>query len=271
MSHKIYRTKKYALIGAAVCFLWIYSVTMLLNHEALSKLPIITRLEALLNISLLIMGAAFLRCFILLFKKRPLLQAGENGLHLQVSKKNRGIVPWRHIAHFDCPPDRREVRVYLQGLWDLPDGCGETFDIQTDENRQRMIVLPLRRKVRDPSQVRDELEEWRLCYSDGKASRFPEIDERSRRQIASAKKHGADSILIPMYFIRSKFWVLAVIGFLLLAALLETYTALSRPAVLVIAVVPALLLSFLARRLLSKAISALEYSKEQNQDRMIGL
>ncbi len=271
MPHKIYRTKKYAIMGTVVCFLWIYPVTMLLNHESLSELPIIIKMEGLLNISLLIMGAVFLRCLILLFKKRPLLQAGENGLHLQVSKKNCGIIPWRHIAHFDCLPDRREVRVYLQGLWDVPDDCGEKFDIQIDEKRQRMIVLPLQHKVRNPAHVRDELEEWWLYYSEGETSQFPEIDERSRRRIASAKKHGVASILVPMYFIHSKFWVLVIIDFLFLAALIEKCTAFSRPVVLAIAVVPTLLLSFIIRRLLSKAISALEYSKEQNQDRMIGL
>ena len=271
MPHKIYRTRKYAVMGAVVCFLWMDLVTMLLNHEVLSGLPVITKLEGFLNSSLLIAGVVFLRCLILLFKKRPLFQAGENGLHLQVSKKNRGIIPWRHIAHVDCVPDRREVRVYLQGLWDVPDDCGEKFDIQIDENRQRMIVLPLRHKVRDPAYVRDELEEWRRCYSDGETSRFPETDERSRRRIASAKKHGAASILVPMYFIRSKFWILVLICFLFLAALIENHAAFSRPAVLAIAAVPTLLLSFIMRKLLSKAISALEYSKEQNQDRMIGL
>ena len=272
MPHKIYRTKKYVIMGTVACLLWMYSVTMLLDHQSLSELPISIKIEGLLNISLLIIGVVFLWCLILLFKKRPLLQAGENGLYLQVSKKNCGIIPWRHIARFGCSLDQREVRVYLQGLWDIPDDCGEKFDIQIDENRQRVIVLPLRHKVRNPAHVRDELEEWRLYYySNGETARDPEIDERSCRRIASAKKHGAGSMLIPVYFIYSKFWILVMIGFLFLAALVEKWTAFSRPVVLAITAVPTLLLSFIIRRLLLRAISALEHLKEKNQDRMIGL
>ena len=271
MPHKIYRTKKYVIMGTSACLLWMYSVMILLDHQSLAELPIIIKMEGLLNISLLMAGVIFLWCLILLFKKRPLLQAGENGLHLQVSKKNYGIIPWRHIAHFDCSLDQREVRVYLQGLWDIPDDCGEKFDIQVDENRQRMIVLPLRHKVRDPVHVCNELEEWRRCYSDGEVARNPQIDERFCRRIASAKKHGAGSMLIPLYFIHSKFWILAMIGFLFLAALVEKWTAFSRPVVLAITAVPTLLLSFIIRRLLLRAISALEHLKEKNQDRMIGL
>lgn len=271
MPHKIYHTKKYAIIGAITCFVWMYSTTMVLNHQSFSQLPIIIKLEGILNISLLIVVVLLLRCLILVFKKRSLIQAGENGLYLQVSKKNRGIIPWRHIAHFDCSLDQREVRVYLQGLWDVPDDCGEKFDIQIDENRQRMIVLPLHHKVRDPAHVRDELEEWRLYYSDGETSWHPEMDELSHRRIASAKKHGAALMLIPMYFIRSKFWILVIIGFLFLAALIEKWTAFSRPVVLAITMVPTLLMSFIIHRLLSKAVSALEHSKEKNQERMIGL
>ena len=271
MTQKLYHTKKYAVMGVAACFLWMYVATTLLNHEFFSGLPMIIRLEGALNISLLIMMMVLIRCLVLLFKERPLLQAGENGLHLQVSGKNRGIVPWRHITHFACSQDRRQVRIYLRGLWDIPEDCGERFDIQSDENRQRMIVLPLHRKVRNVEHVRDELEEWLLCYSDGEVFSCPEMDELSQRRIASAKTHGAASALVPLYFIRSKFWILTIIGYLFFAAIVERWAEFSRPVVLCVSAVPALLTAFLIRKLLSKAISALERSKERNQERMIGL
>lgn len=271
MTQKIYRTKKYAIIGACASFLWLCLTVMLLNHETFSQLPIVVKLEGTLNISLLIMMVVFIRCFILFIKMRPLLVAGEKGLYLQVSKKNRGIVPWRHITHFDCSQDRRQVRVYLQGVWDIPDSCNEKFDIQIDENRQRIIVLPLYRKVCDLERVCNELEKWKLSYSDSEVSSLPKMDELSRRRIASVKKHGAASILIPLYFIRSKLWILTIIGFLILAALLEKWTAFSRPVVLAAAMIPALLMSFITHRLLSKAISTLEYKKEKDQDKAIGL
>lgn len=111
-----------------------------------------------------------------------------------------------------------------------------------------------------------------LCYySDGETPRHLEMDERSQRRIASVKKHGAASALVPLYFIRSKFWILAVIGFLFLAAWIEKLTEFSRPVVLIITVIPVLVASLIIRRLLSKAISTLERSKEKNQERMIGL
>lgn len=271
MTQKIYRTKRYAVVGAVVCFLWMYLITTLINHESFSELPVIIKLEKALNISLLIVAVIFIRCLFLLFKQRPLLQAGENGLYLQVSKKNRGIVPWRHITHFACLQDRWQIRIYLQGLWDVPDDCGERFDIQLDENRQRMIALPLRHKVRGLEHVCSELEEWRGYYSDGEAPRHLEMDERSQRKIASAKKQGASAVLVPLYFIRSKFWILAIVGYLFLAAWIETVADYSHHAVLIIAAIPALLVSIIIRRLLSKVILGLERSKEKNQGRMVGL
>lgn len=271
MAQKIYRTKRYTVWGAVVCFLWLYLITTLINHEACSELPVIKKLEGALNISLLIVGVIFIRCLFLLFKQRPLLQAGENGLYLQVSKKNRGIVPWRHITHFACLQDRWQIRIYLRGLWDVPDDCGEKFDIQIDEDRQRMIVLHLRHKVGNLERVRDELEEWLLYYSDGEVSRHLEMDERSQRRMASAKKQGASAVLVLLYFIRSKFWIFAIIAFLFFAAWIEKLTEYSRPTVLIIAVIPALLVSIIIRRLLSKVILSLERSKEKNQGRMVGL
>ena len=97
------------------------------------------------------------------------------------------------------------------------------------------------------------------------------MDERSQRRIASAKKQGASAVLVPLYFIRSKYWILAIIGFLFFAAWIEKLTEYSRPAVLIIAAIPALLVSIIIRRLLSKVILGLERSKEKNQGRMVGL
>ena len=94
MKQKINRTKKYAAIGACISALWMGLLVMLLNHETISQLPIIVKLEPVLNVLLLILLVCFVRCLILLFQTRTLLAAGEAGLYLQVSRKNCGIVPW---------------------------------------------------------------------------------------------------------------------------------------------------------------------------------
>lgn len=271
MKQNITRTKKYAFIGACTSFVWIWLLVMLLNHGPASQTPIVAQLEAIFNLSLLVLLVVFVRCVILVFQTRILLAAGEAGLYLQVSKKNRGIVPWRNIAGFTCSPDRRQVMVFLQGAWDVPDGCNERFDIQFDARGQRMIVLPLSRKVGDPARVCQELETWRQTYSSLNSAKPPDMDEGAVRRRAAAKKLGIGSVLGPLYFIRSKFWIFFIGGFLLLAALLETWTTLSRPAALAAAGLLSLLASLILRRLLSKAVSALENRSAQLRDRSIGL
>lgn len=271
MKQKINRTKKYAAIGACISALWMGLLVMLLNHETISQLPIIVKLEPVLNVLLLILLVYFVRCLILLFQTRTLLAAGEAGLYLQVSRKHCGIVPWRNIAGFTCSPDRRQVRVFLQGVWDIPDGCNESFDLQVDARGQRMIALPLYHRVRDPEHVCHELEEWRQAYSTHSSIRIPAMDEVYVRRKAAAKKLGIEVVLPPLYFIRSKFWILAIGSSLFLAAFLEMRTTSSRPAALAAAGLPALLMSLILKRLLSKAISVLEHKKARHQDRAVGL
>lgn len=271
MTQKIAHTKRHAAWSAAACFLWMSAVTSLLDGEALGACSLLQRFEGVLNLSLLLVLLLFIRCLILLFRERLLLQGGERGLFLQVSGKNRGVIPWRHIAGFACSPDHRSILIYLQGMWDIPDGCGEHFDIRTDHSGKRMIFLPLRRKVHRIDRVRETLEEWLLYFSQSGKTPPPAMDESAQRRKAAAKKHSLATLLVPLYFLRSKYWLLILISYLLIAGSMESATALSRPAVLVISLALALPVGVLSRYLLAKGISALERHKAESEQRMVGL
>lgn len=270
MKQRIGRTKKYAVIGVCISATGMALFVALLNHKSASQLSAIAGLEAAINVLLLVLLGVFIRCLILLFQTRTLLAAGEAGLYLRVSRNNRGIVPWRNIAGFACSPDGRTVLIALQGAWNVLDGCGEHFTLQAVAGGKRVIALPLSRRVRDPERVCHELEEWREIYSGCGRAGLPDMDEAAVRRRAAVKKLGLELILPALYVLRARFWILTLGGALLLAALLEARTALSRPAVLAAAGLPALLASRLLRSLLAKTISVLERQKTRHQERAAG-
>lgn len=271
MIQRIYHTKKYAVIGALLSFFWMAVVTTLVEDDMLTRFPVLQKLESMLNLSLLIALALFLIAFTLIFRKRPLLQGSQRGLYLCVSRKNRGVVPWRHISHFECSADRHKILIYLQGAWDVPADCGERFDIRFGDGGRRVIVLPLHRKAGNVVRVCAVLEKWRVQFVTVPGMVSPDQYEPDQRRNAAMSARSSGALLLPLYFIRSKFWFLAAIMYLLMAGGVEYLTALSRPWVLGISALPALAVIIVLRRLLPKAIRALEQHKEKNNIRHIGL
>lgn len=271
MVQRIYHTKKYALASALLLFLWMVVATTLAGDDMLMRFPVLQKLESVLNISLLISLVLFLFSLTLIFRKRPLLQGSERGLYLHLSRRNRGVIPWRYISHFECSADHRNIFVYLQGAWDVPEGCGEQFDIQFNEHGKRMIVLPLHRKVGKIERVCNVLGRWHTSFVPVTSTTSPDLYEAGQRRSAAMSARGLTLLLLPLYFIRSKFWFLAAVIYLLLSAALEVLTDLTRPWVLAISAVPALVIIILLRRSLPKAIRALERRREQNNTRRIGL
>lgn len=223
------------------------------------------------------MVRSFWRCFYLsaaiqLFRDRVLLQAGSRGLYLHVSGKNRGTVPWNAITGAAVSGDGRSVLLYLRGLWDVPNDCGERFEIQTDEAGRRVLCLPLRHKVNSLEQVCAQVEAWRLSHMEEPASGpLYGFDEADRRRSAAAAGRGLSGLLFPLYFIRSKFWLLLLLAYLLIAAYVTECTAVPFGWGLVLSAVLALLLGLLLRSLLDRGIAALERRRDAAGKRAKGL
>lgn len=265
-------TKKYALFGAMCLLVWMCAVTIFLNHEAidLSGFPI--PLEGILNISLLLALVLFLRCVVFLFRDRPLLQANKQGLYLNLPPKNRGVIPWRSIAGFSRSPDGRVIYLYLQGTWDIPDHCGERFDIQTDERGKRRIPLYLYRKAGNLAQALQTLEQWHRSFYTQPARGFsPETDEAASRKAASLKGRGISLLLVFLHILRANFWTVAVLLYLLTAGALTEYVALPLAWVLPLLAIPFLFGGWLLRRLLAKGIAALQRCRDSQRQRSVGL
>ena len=157
-------------------------------------------------------------------------------------------------------------------MWDFQDDCGEHFEIQTGEAGRRRIPLRLRGKVGSVTRTVETLEQWRLSFDGSQShSAFPELDETTLRKNAVRKKSGLSVVLTLLYFLRSKYWVLMLLLFLLTAGSLTEYTSLTVLWALSLSLVPFLLLGWLLRKLLGCGISALERRKVDLCDRSVGL
>ena len=91
---KIQHTKRFVLLGAAVLVIWMSAVTMFLGGKTSNAISVPVAVEGALNLSLLFAMVLFIWCLVRLFREWPLLQAGEKGLYIRLSRKTRGIVPW---------------------------------------------------------------------------------------------------------------------------------------------------------------------------------
>lgn len=268
---KICHTKRYAVIGIAGYLLWTVLLTRLLDEACGEQLPCYPQLEIVMNAVTLLLLPLFIRCVVLAFQERVLLQGGERGLALRIGRKNRGVIPWRNIVGFAESPDHRELRIYLQGQWDSLEGSGERFEIQTDETGKRMIPLFLRHKVNRGDEVRKELEAWQASFSPERQSTSFDVEETAWRRGAAMKKGGFTALLIPLYFVRGKYWVIMLLLYLLLTGWVDSAVDLARPWVLLLTAVPFLPVSILLRRLLGKGITALERRRERERARTLGL
>ena len=157
-------------------------------------------------------------------------------------------------------------------MWDVPDGCAEQFDIQAGDGGRRMVVLKLRRKASHADRVYEQLEQWyELFCDDGYRSTAPDIDEAEQRKQASVQKQALSGVLVPLYFLRSKYWILWLLCYLLACGGLTEYAQLPISWVLPIAAVVFLALGWLLRRLLGRGIRALERRKADKNSRAKGL
>lgn len=265
-------TKKYSLLGGIVCVLWLCGVTALLDSSLFQESSLPLFVEYGLNLSLLFAMALLVRCMIQLFRDRPLLQASEQGLYLNLPPKNRGVVPWRHITGFSLSPDNRTILLHLQRHWDLPDRCPERFDIQTDGQGRLFIPLRLGRRAGSPEKVCLLLSQWRSTL-DGTSFHpsSPEGDEAAIRRTARFKGRGAHLLLAILSILSSRSWLLWLILFLLAAGILQSHAELPVLWALLIPALPALVLGLLLRRLLTKALAALRRYCAQQSQRSVGL
>ena len=265
-------TKKYSLLGAAACVLWLCGITALLDSLLFQEGSLPPFVEYGLNLSLLFAMALLVRCMIQLFRDRPLLQASEQGLYLNLPPKNRGVVPWRHITGFSLSPDGRYIHLYLQRRWDLPDRCPERFDLQTDGQGRLFIPLRLGRKAGSPEKVCLLLNQWRSTLGGASIRPSPpEGDEAAIRRTARLRGQGARLLLAVLSILSSRFWLLWLLLFLLTAAILQSHVDLPVLWVLLIPALPALVLGWILRRLLARALAALRRYCAQQSRRSVGL
>ena len=268
----ICHTKKYSVFWGAACFLWISAAVSFLNSSWFldSQFPPIV--EYMLNLSLLPAAVLLICCMILLFRSRPLLQADDKGLYLNLPPKNRGVVPWQHITRFELSPNGRCINLYIQRRWDLPDRCPERFDIQTDERGQLFIPLSLNWKVTSLEKTCIRLNQWRDAQGGAAAcTAFPEGDEAAARRTAGIKGRGAYLLLAVLSILDARFWLLWLLLFLMTAGALQGGAELPALWALLIPAIPVLAGGWLLRRGLKKGIAALRRCYDAQYRRSVGL
>lgn len=257
-------TRKPALLAALLMLLWLWIGITIENGE----LP--QQAVAALNISMLAAMVILIVCVVRILCPRLVMQASEKGLYLKLPPQAKGIVPWRHIGWIEADADGRHVRIYLKGMWDVPDGCGERFAIETDETGKRMLRPDMRRKLGNPQRVSMTLTAWHEEFMDVEKI-LPDVDEREQRRQAAWKKRGLSTGLAPIYFLRSKFWLLAICGYLLLCDWISKQASFSLPVTLLVGLIPCAPAVWLLRRGLNRLIARLERSRDAAGERKIGL
>lgn len=258
-------SRRGALLALALSAAWLFLAMDALDRFA-ETIPFAP--EAALNLSLLPAAAVLVWGFLRLLRPKTVLRAGERGLWLRFPPKTVGLVPWRCISHAELSPDGRDLRLYLKGLWDVPDNCGDRFAVETDERGQRMLFLPIRRKTGTScAKALALLEQWYEVFADDAPAYRPDYDESRERRAAAQSGAAAHALVPALYFVRGKLWVaMLLVYILLLRGLTE--------AALVWQLLPLVPLAaawLVLRRLLGRAISALERYGERRDERASGL
>lgn len=252
----------------AVLALLLSAAWMFAAMTALERVDVPFWLEGTLNLSLLPAAALLVWGAVRLLRPKTVLRAGERGLSLRFPPKTVGLVPWRHVSHFELSPDGRGVRLYLKGMWDVPDGCGERFAVETDEQGQRMLFLPIRRKTGATlGKAYTLLKQWHEAFADGAPTYRPDYDEARERRAAAHSGALLHALLPALRFARGKLWLaMLLVYFLLLRGLTE--------AALVWQLLPLVPLAaawLLLHRLLGRGIAALERHSARSDERADGL
>lgn len=265
MKTTICASRRGAILATLLSLAWMFAAMTTLDRLA-DALPLWA--EGALNLSLLPTAALLVWGFLHLLRPKIVLRAGKNGLWLHFPPKTVGVVPWRHVSHFALSPDGRGIWLYLRGLWDVPDGCGERFAVETDERGQRLLFLPIRRKTgTTPGKALVLLEQWYEAFADDAPIYRPDYDEAQQRRTA-ARSGAAMHMLLPvLYFVRGKLWVAGLLVYILLLR------GLSEAALVwqLLPLVPLAAAWFVLRRLLGRGIAALERCEARSDERAGGL
>lgn len=265
MKTTVCASRRRAALLSALSLAWMFAAMTALDRLADTLPP---WAEGALNLSLLPAAALLVWGFLRLLRPKIVLRAGERGLWLRFPPKTVGVVPWRCISHAELSPDGRGMRLYLKGLWDVPDGCGERFAIETDEHGRRLLLLPIQRKTgTTPRKALALLTQWFEVFADDAPVYRPDYDESRERRAAAQSGAAAHALVPALYFVRGKLWVaMLLVYILLLRGLTE--------AALVWQLLPLVPLAaawLVLRRLLGRAISALERYGERRDERASGL
>lgn len=263
MKTTICASRRGALFTLVLSAAWMFPAMDVLDR------PVIPfRLEAALNLSLLPAAALLVCGFLRLLRPKTVLRAGERGLWLRFPPNTVGVVPWRSVSHLEASPDGRGVRLYLKGLWDVPDNCGDRFAVETDERGQRMLFLPIRRKTGiSCAKALALLEQWYEMFADDAPAYRPDYDEARERRAAAQSSAAVHALVPVLHFVRGKLWVaMLFVYLLLLRGLTEAALVLQ-----LLPLVPLAAVWLLLRRLLARAIAALSCAGERSDERASGL
>lgn len=265
MKATICASRRKAILALSLATAWI-AVAMTVLDCSINALPF--WLEGTLNLTLLPAAAAFAWGIARFLRPRPVLRAGKRGLWVRFPPETVGVVPWHCVSHFEFSPDGHGIRLYLKGLWDVPDGCGERFSIETDKQGRRMLFLPIRhRTATSPGKAVALLEQWYGEFAGEAPAYRPEYGEVQQRRIAARSGAALRTLLPVLRFVRGKLWVAILPAYILLMRGHPNTTL----AMQLLPLAPLATVWLLLRWLLGRGITALERHSEHCDTRASGL
>lgn len=231
--------------------------------------PYSTSVLAACELLLLTAMLCLLRCVIRLFHRQPLLRVSQEGLWFRLSRTQQGRIVWAHISQISLAADGTSLLLQLCGLPELSEHLSPT----PGPGGGRVLTLPLRGKVRDPQQVCALLQQYHARYDACSSAAFslPEADAREQRQRAAAERRGLFLLLTVTRFLASKLWLLCFILYLFASGLTANTMQLPQWAGLVLCLLPFLLTGRWLRRLLSRAIGAMESAIQTRDQHISGI